>query len=106
MIRFCHAASIKLASSHSIYCLTCPGTPDILLILFGPLQATFIFFLVRWTPLTLGKGLVAPMWATTLGWLLTLSSVSLLPIWAIYALVTTPGTLPQVITPPFLLIMG
>lgn len=64
---------------------------------FYPLQATFVFSLVRWSPLSLGKGLVAPVWATTLGWLLTLSSVSLLPIWAIYALVTTPGTLPQVI---------
>uniref|UniRef100_A0A8C4EN45 Transporter n=1 Tax=Dicentrarchus labrax TaxID=13489 RepID=A0A8C4EN45_DICLA len=59
--------------------------------------ATFMFSLVHWTPLSLGKGLVAPAWATTLGWLLTLSSVSLLPIWAIYALVTTPGTLPQVV---------
>lgn len=57
--------------------------------------ATFIFSLVRWSPLNLGKGLVAPAWATILGWILTLSSVSLLPIWAIYALVTTPGTLPQ-----------
>ncbi|XP_035533659.1 sodium- and chloride-dependent GABA transporter 2-like isoform X1 [Morone saxatilis] len=57
--------------------------------------ATFMFSLVHWTPLSLGKGVVAPAWATTLGWLLTLSSVSLLPIWAIYALVTTPGTLPQ-----------
>lgn len=51
---------------------------------------------MHWSPLNLGKGLVAPAWATTLGWLLALSSVSLLPIWAIYALATTPGTLPQV----------
>ncbi|CAN9498263.1 unnamed protein product [Ophioblennius macclurei] len=57
--------------------------------------ATFIFSLVCWSPLKLGKGLVAPGWATTLGWLLTLSSVSLLPIWAIYALITTPGTMAQ-----------
>ncbi|XP_061571610.1 sodium- and chloride-dependent GABA transporter 2-like [Cololabis saira] len=57
--------------------------------------ATFIFSLVRWSPLSLGKGLVAPTWATTLGWILTLSSVSLLPIWALYALLTTPGTLAQ-----------
>ncbi|XP_015246003.1 PREDICTED: sodium- and chloride-dependent GABA transporter 2-like isoform X2 [Cyprinodon variegatus] len=57
--------------------------------------ATFIFSLVCWSPLSLGKGLVAPVWATTLGWILTLSSVSLLPIWAVYALLTTPGTLPQ-----------
>ncbi|XP_028284120.1 sodium- and chloride-dependent GABA transporter 2-like [Parambassis ranga] len=57
--------------------------------------ATFVFSLVCWSPLSLGKGLVAPVWASALGWVLTLSSVSLLPIWAIYALVTTPGTLPQ-----------
>ncbi|XP_034031178.1 sodium- and chloride-dependent GABA transporter 2-like [Thalassophryne amazonica] len=57
--------------------------------------ATFVFYLVRWAPLKLGKGLVTPVWATTLGWLLTISSVSLLPIWAIYALATTPGTLIQ-----------
>ncbi|XP_076579579.1 sodium- and chloride-dependent GABA transporter 2-like isoform X1 [Chaetodon auriga] len=57
--------------------------------------ATFLFSLVNWSPLSLGKGLVAPAWATTLGWILTLSSVSLLPIWAIYALATTPGTLRQ-----------
>ncbi|CAK6962513.1 sodium- and chloride-dependent GABA transporter 2-like [Scomber scombrus] len=56
---------------------------------------TFLFSLVCWTPLKLGKDLVAPGWATVLGWLLTLSSVSLLPIWAIYALATTPGTLSQ-----------
>ena len=59
-------------------------------------QATFVFSLVSWAPLNLGKGLVAPAWATTLGWLLTFSSVSLLPIWAVYALATTPGTLKQV----------
>ncbi|KAM3585316.1 uncharacterized protein V6R79_013984 [Siganus canaliculatus] len=57
--------------------------------------ATFLFSLVNWSPLNLGKGLVAPAWATTLGWLLTFSSVSLLPIWAVYALVTTPGSLSQ-----------
>lgn len=58
-------------------------------------SATFVFSLVSWSPLNLGRGLVAPAWATALGWLLTLSSVSLLPIWAIYALATTPGTLSQ-----------
>ncbi|XP_068165842.1 sodium- and chloride-dependent GABA transporter 2-like isoform X2 [Antennarius striatus] len=57
--------------------------------------ATFLFSLVYWSPLSLRKGLVAPAWATVLGWLLTLSSVSLLPIWAIYCLATTPGTIAQ-----------
>uniref|UniRef100_A0A3B1J9B0 Transporter n=1 Tax=Astyanax mexicanus TaxID=7994 RepID=A0A3B1J9B0_ASTMX len=57
---------------------------------------TFVFSLVRWTPLRLGKGVEAPAWATALGWLLALSSVSLLPLWSIYALINTPGTLLQV----------
>ncbi|XP_068612390.1 sodium- and chloride-dependent GABA transporter 2-like [Brachionichthys hirsutus] len=57
--------------------------------------ATFLFSLVYWSPLSLRKGLVAPAWATVLGWVLTLSSVSLLPVWAIYSLVTTPGTMMQ-----------
>ncbi|XP_077573326.1 sodium- and chloride-dependent GABA transporter 2-like [Stigmatopora nigra] len=60
--------------------------------------ATFLFSLFRWSPLRLGKGLAAPSWATTLGWLLTLSSVSLLPIWAVYALAVTPGNLSQRLT--------
>lgn len=59
-------------------------------------QATFVFSLVCWSPLSLGKGIVAPGWATALGWLLTLSSVSLLPLCALYALATTPGSLTQV----------
>uniref|UniRef100_A0A8C5F4D9 Transporter n=1 Tax=Gadus morhua TaxID=8049 RepID=A0A8C5F4D9_GADMO len=61
--------------------------------------ATFIGALVRWSPLRLTKGLVSPAWATGLGWLLTLSSVSLIPIWALYLLVITPGPLLEVSAP-------
>ncbi|KAJ0062292.1 hypothetical protein NL108_004769 [Boleophthalmus pectinirostris] len=57
--------------------------------------ATFLFSLARWSPLVLGKGLVAPPWASALGWILTFSSVSLLPLWALYALLTSPGSLTQ-----------
>lgn len=56
---------------------------------------TFVFSLVRWAPLDLGRGVVAPTWASALGWVLTFSSVSMLPLWAIYALINTPGSLPQ-----------
>ncbi|KAM9820365.1 sodium- and chloride-dependent GABA transporter 2-like [Neosynchiropus ocellatus] len=72
--------------------------------------ATFVFSLLFWAPLKLGKGLVAPAWATALGWILTFSSVSLLPIWAIYAYVTTPGSpeqrfrrlcSPTILPPPY-----
>uniref|UniRef100_A0A8C6UUU9 Transporter n=1 Tax=Neogobius melanostomus TaxID=47308 RepID=A0A8C6UUU9_9GOBI len=61
--------------------------------------ATFIFSLVRWAPLSLGKGLVAPVWASALGWVLTLSSVCLLPLWAVYIFLTTPGSARQVPLP-------
>ncbi|KAJ8340107.1 hypothetical protein SKAU_G00347400 [Synaphobranchus kaupii] len=56
---------------------------------------SFVFSLVRWSPVTLAKGLVAPGWAIALGWLLCLSTVSTLPLWATYALLTTPGSLRQ-----------
>lgn len=79
-----------------VFLVRCQMSPHPLL--FRLPQATFLFSVVNWSPLNLGKGLVAPAWATALGWLLALSSVSLLPIWAIYALTTTPGTLQQVAT--------
>ncbi|KAM8871710.1 sodium- and chloride-dependent GABA transporter 2-like [Synchiropus picturatus] len=72
--------------------------------------ATFVFSLLFWAPLKLGKGLVAPAWATGLGWILTFSSVSLLPIWAIYAYLITPGSpkqrlrslcSPTILPPPY-----
>ncbi|KAJ8255696.1 hypothetical protein COCON_G00195600 [Conger conger] len=56
---------------------------------------TFLFSLVCWSPLTLSNGLEAPGWLTALGWMLTLSSVSLLPLWAIYTLATSSGSLTQ-----------
>ncbi|XP_016096085.1 sodium- and chloride-dependent GABA transporter 2-like [Sinocyclocheilus grahami] len=56
---------------------------------------TFGFSLMFWSPLTLANGVTAPVWATVMGWTLTLSSVSLLPLWAIYSLMNTPGTLQQ-----------
>uniref|UniRef100_A0A671RSL6 Transporter n=1 Tax=Sinocyclocheilus anshuiensis TaxID=1608454 RepID=A0A671RSL6_9TELE len=59
-------------------------------------QGTFGFSLMFWSPLTLANGVTAPVWATVMGWTLTLSSVSLLPLWAIYSLMNTPGTLQQV----------
>ena len=81
-----HERPLSLSFSLSLSLSGCP-------------QGTFVFSLVRWSPLTLGKGLAAPGWATGLGWLLTSSSVSLLPLWALYALATTPGTLAQVSAP-------
>lgn len=60
------------------------------------LQGTFVFSLMRWSPLTLANGVTAPGWASAMGWTLTLSSVSLLPVCALYTLMNTPGNLQQV----------
>lgn len=73
------------------------SSPPLTVLLRLP-QATFLFSVVNWSPLRLVKGLVAPAWATALGLILTFSSVSLLPIWALYAFSVTPGT-PQQVAP-------
>ncbi|KAJ8350973.1 hypothetical protein SKAU_G00261030 [Synaphobranchus kaupii] len=56
---------------------------------------TFLFSLVCWSPLTLSNGVEAPGWATALGWMLNLSSISMVPLCAVYLLVTSSGSLAQ-----------
>ncbi|XP_068172841.1 sodium- and chloride-dependent GABA transporter 2-like [Antennarius striatus] len=51
--------------------------------------------LVWYKPLTYNRTYVYPDWAYMLGWGLSLSSMLLVPGWALYKLVTTPGTLRQ-----------
>nr|XP_006628640.2 PREDICTED: sodium- and chloride-dependent GABA transporter 2-like [Lepisosteus oculatus] len=56
---------------------------------------TFIFSLVKYTPLKFNNTYVYPDWAYVLGWLLALSSLSLIPLWMVYKLSHTNGTLRQ-----------
>ncbi|XP_035479254.1 sodium- and chloride-dependent GABA transporter 2-like [Scophthalmus maximus] len=56
---------------------------------------SFIFSLVEYQPLTFNRWYVYPDWAYVLGWLLALSSILLVPGWALYKLGTGTGSLRQ-----------
>nr|XP_033506701.1 sodium- and chloride-dependent GABA transporter 2-like [Epinephelus lanceolatus] len=62
-----------------------------------------IFSLVKFTPLSYNNIYHYPWWGHALGLLLALSSVSMAPLWFLYSLIVTPGTLRQrlkVVTTP------
>uniref|UniRef100_A0A8B9K0U5 Transporter n=1 Tax=Astyanax mexicanus TaxID=7994 RepID=A0A8B9K0U5_ASTMX len=56
---------------------------------------TFIYYLVELQPLTYNRGYVYPDWAYGFGRLMSLSSIVLVPAWALGRLGTTKGTLKQ-----------
>ncbi|KAI4892739.1 hypothetical protein NFI96_032303, partial [Prochilodus magdalenae] len=57
---------------------------------------TFIFSLVKFTPLKFNNTFEYPWWGYAVGWWFTLSSTLLVPLWMIYALFRTSGSLKQV----------
>ncbi|TVK90544.1 Sodium- and chloride-dependent GABA transporter 2 [Bagarius yarrelli] len=56
---------------------------------------TFIFSLVKYTPLKLNNVYEYPWWGYALGGFFTLSSTLLVPLWMVYALYKTPGSITQ-----------
>ncbi|XP_054649760.1 sodium- and chloride-dependent GABA transporter 2-like [Dunckerocampus dactyliophorus] len=56
---------------------------------------SFICSLVEYQPLTFNRWYVYPTWAYVMGWVLALSSILLIPGWALYKLGTSTGTLCQ-----------
>ncbi|KAK9528929.1 hypothetical protein VZT92_013058 [Zoarces viviparus] len=56
---------------------------------------TFLFSLVKYTPLTFNNMYEYPWWGYTIGGLFTLSSTLMVPLWMLYAVSVTPGTLRQ-----------
>ncbi|XP_037535270.1 solute carrier family 6 member 22, tandem duplicate 1 [Nematolebias whitei] len=56
---------------------------------------TFIFSLVKYTPLKFNNTTEYPWWGYALGWWFTLSSTLMVPLRMLYNLYTTPGTLQQ-----------
>ncbi|KAL3992060.1 COPII coat assembly protein SEC16 [Sarotherodon galilaeus] len=54
---------------------------------------SFICSLIEYQPLTFNRWYVYPSWAYVLGWILALSSILLVPGWALYKLGTGTGTL-------------
>ncbi|XP_073784796.1 uncharacterized protein isoform X1 [Danio rerio] len=56
---------------------------------------SFVYSMVRYTPLTYNRWYVYPDWAHVLGWLLALSSILLVPGWALGQMCTGKGSLKQ-----------
>ncbi|XP_057559607.1 sodium- and chloride-dependent GABA transporter 2 isoform X2 [Hippopotamus amphibius kiboko] len=54
--------------------------------------ATFLFSLIKYTPLTYNKKYMYPWWGDALGWLLALSSMVCIPAWSCYKLSTLKGS--------------
>ncbi|CAL9696565.1 unnamed protein product [Knipowitschia caucasica] len=54
---------------------------------------TFAFALIKYTPLKYNGVYEYPWWGYGIGWVLALSSMSCIPLWALFKLCTTPGTL-------------
>ncbi|KAK3575343.1 hypothetical protein QTP86_025487 [Hemibagrus guttatus] len=59
---------------------------------------TFVFSLIKFTPLKFNNVLEYPWWGYAIGWWFTLSSTLLVPLWMIYMLLTSSGTLRQAVT--------
>lgn len=56
---------------------------------------SFVCSLIEYQPLTFNRWYIYPSWAYVLGWILALSSILLVPGWALYRLGTGTGTLSQ-----------
>lgn len=59
-------------------------------------QGTLIFALLKFTPLRYNNTYQYPWWGHAFGLFLAFSSVLVVPIWFLYSLAVTPGTMRQV----------
>ncbi|XP_019400132.1 PREDICTED: sodium- and chloride-dependent betaine transporter-like [Crocodylus porosus] len=61
----------------------------------GVCLATFLFSLIKYTPLKYNNVYEYPPWGYALGWLMALSSMICIPLYAIFILMKTKGSLKQ-----------
>ncbi|XP_039403249.1 sodium- and chloride-dependent betaine transporter-like isoform X1 [Mauremys reevesii] len=59
----------------------------------GVCLATFLFSLIKYTPLKYNNWYVYPLWGYALGWLMALSSMICIPLYVIFILLKTRGSL-------------
>jgi len=64
--------------------------------LWNILQAIFLFYIVQYEPVTYGNDYEYPPWAESFGICLSLSSMLWIPLYALYYIISTPGTIRQV----------
>uniref|UniRef100_A0A3B3RPV9 Transporter n=1 Tax=Paramormyrops kingsleyae TaxID=1676925 RepID=A0A3B3RPV9_9TELE len=57
---------------------------------------TFIFSLIKYTPLKFNNVYEYPWWGYAIGWFFTLSSTLIVPFWMVYVMAITPGSIRQV----------
>uniref|UniRef100_A0A8C6U9F2 Transporter n=1 Tax=Neogobius melanostomus TaxID=47308 RepID=A0A8C6U9F2_9GOBI len=57
---------------------------------------TFIFSIVRYSPLKFSNSYVYPLWANILGWFIATVSLSMIPLFVIYQLINGKGTYKEV----------
>ncbi|XP_041944405.1 sodium- and chloride-dependent GABA transporter 2-like isoform X2 [Alosa sapidissima] len=58
-------------------------------------SGTFVFSLIKYSPLKFNNTTEYPWWGYAIGWWFTLSSTLLVPLWMIYVIISTPGSLRQ-----------
>uniref|UniRef100_A0A669P8V1 Transporter n=1 Tax=Phasianus colchicus TaxID=9054 RepID=A0A669P8V1_PHACC len=63
----------------------------------GLCLAVFLFSLIKYTPLKYNNSYVYPPWGYVLGWLMALSSMVCIPLYIIFILLRTKGSLKQVL---------
>ena len=59
------------------------------------MQSIFIFYFVKYEPITYGKDYSYPWWGEILGFMISGSSMIWVPAYAIYYLLTTEGSLTE-----------
>lgn len=64
---------------------------------FSVPQAVFLFSLIKYTPLKYNNSYVYPPWGYVVGWLMALSSMVCIPLYAIFIILKTKGPLKQVL---------
>uniref|UniRef100_A0A8C3HW18 Transporter n=1 Tax=Chrysemys picta bellii TaxID=8478 RepID=A0A8C3HW18_CHRPI len=69
----------------------------------GVCLVTFLFSLIKYTPLKYNNWYVYPLWGYALGWLMALSSMICIPLYVIFILLKTRGSLKKVKEGPELL---
>ena len=65
--------------------------------MFPTLQAVFVFYIFSYKPVRYGEDYAYPKWAEAMGVCMSLASMVWVPAYAIYYLLTQPGTFREVI---------
>nr|XP_042703621.1 sodium- and chloride-dependent betaine transporter-like [Chrysemys picta bellii] len=72
------------------------GTCLLVLTIFEVICVTFLFSLIKYAPLKYNNWYVYPPWGYALGWLMALSSMICIPLYVIFILLKTRGSLKKV----------